>query len=70
VTVKLPLVALRREDPGFARLRVFGDVRTDVRRDDHDPGDLRAFVSYLMASSRATWERDDIALAKLTVAVM
>jgi len=69
VTVKLPLVALRCEQTDLSRLRVLGHVRTDVRRDDHEPGDGRAFGPYVMAASRATWERDHVTLAKLMVAV-
>ena len=70
VTVELPLVAVRSEETDLARLGVFGHVRTDIRRDDQDPDNLSAFVSYLVASSRTTLERHHVSLAKLTVAVV
>ena len=69
-TVKLPLVALRCEQTDLSRLRVLGHVGTDVRRDDQDPGNLGAFVSYLVASRRTTRKRHHVSLAKLTVAVV
>jgi hypothetical protein len=69
-TVELPLVALRTEKADLSRLRVLGNVRPDVRRDDEDPGNGGAFVPYLVASGRTTRERHHVSLAELAVAVV
>ena len=69
VTVKLPFVALRQLETDLARFRVFGHIRTGVRRNDQDSGGRGAFVSQLMASGRASWKRHHVPLAELPVAV-
>jgi len=69
-TMELPLVAIRHEETDPARLRVLGHVRTDVRRNDEDPGDLTALVPYLVASGGPSGERHNVSFAKVPIAIV
>ena len=67
--VKLPILAVR-SDPNLPRVRIFGDVRISVRRDEQDPHDLVGLVTDLMSATTPAGQRHNVPFPELPVAVV